>query len=619
LKILLTTLSLSLLLFAESKIENLSANKTVKKSEREAVVSLARLGMSGYSYNLSVLFCPLPPKGKEQKCFPEKSWKGSFSQNEFDKLFATDLNQLVSKRYDIIKFVGSRAFISTATGDLSANIHKTASFPFTKGSEEKFQKRTLEYLNNSSLEKILSLSTDTRYSEMREVEKMSFLRTKGKENGIPFEVAEKLVNSAYAFSLYYGKIEGSVKIVEEEFEIHGQKMTRFIVTFDIPADMTLFVNKFDGNNFSLYKKVETNRSNSIMGQFSPSMIKQTGEKPTNRDSKELLTSVFSDLFKENIIALNTKLKEDRNFKIVAPIENIDGSSLEIAMGCQEDIRVDHPFKVIRNKNGDEVELGFFKVRKSGKNCLLMPEEDRENSVASAIKGSFEPFDLALEHPWTGVFATISAGTDLTKFSSNDIDLDGGEFKYTQIGLKADLGYVLNSSALSEVWLDIFGQFGIQKDMNNTQTLGASEITGAGAYGGGLEIAKRLNLFGGIYTDLGFGAGYRIYKYDYTPLNSINSHDLEIKYAYADPFAKFGYNFSPNIEIFGKVGYTIPFGVDHSLKYDGEEIIDSPYFENGIDADGNLNLSFGMAFHTSFASIFSKIFSNPPSEVCEEMK
>jgi hypothetical protein len=629
-KVMLLYFFSALLLFANSKTENLSSDETVKKSERQAIVSLSRLGMSNYSYNLTASFCPEPPKGKERKCFPMPNWEGSFSQLEIDELLSKDLNQLVSKRYDVIKFVGSRAIISTATKNLSENIHKEASFSFKTGSEDTFQEKTLSYLNHSNLEKILSLSTDTRYNEMSDVERMSFLRTKGKETGIPFEIAEKLVNSAYAFSLYYGKIEGSVKVLESVKTINGETIISYTSNFDIPADMTLFVNKFDGKSFKLYNRISTDRKDSIIGKFSPSLAQSTDYKPSSSDSKQILTSVFTELFKENLIALNTKLKEDRNFKIISPIEKVDGKSIEIAIGCQQDIRVDHPFKVARDVNGEEKELGFFKVRKSGKNCLLMPEEDRENSIGETIKGKFESYDLALEHAWTGVFLGASLGTDTTNFSIGDNEVEGGNMKYLQVGLKADLGYVLNRHELSEVWFDAFMFFGTHNDMETEGVLKQYDVetTGSASYGMGFEGAKRFYISDGLYSDVGLGLGYKIYTYDwvqsYSSYYSYSSYSedytLAVAYIYADPFAKLGYNISPNIEAFGKLGYTVPFGTTHQLSDEsGNDVTNEELDSLGIEANGGVNISFGVTYHTNFASMFTKFFSSPASEICEEMK
>jgi hypothetical protein len=618
LKFLLLVATLSLSLFAETKNQQLSADSTVEKSERKAIVSLARLGMSSYNYNLPVIFCPKGDGKNKPKCRQIDRWKGSFSQKEIDELLAKDLNQLVSKRYDVIKFVGSRAYISTATDDISENIHKKAFFQFKTGAIDDFQNKTLDYLNKSNLEKILSLSTDSRYKEMNEQEQMSFLRTKGKESGIPFEIAKKLVNSAYSFSLYYGEISGKVTITETEIKLpKGGTQLVYSVNFGIPMDMELFVNEFDGNSFKLYNSIGTDRGAfGMMGVSVPS-----ASKPTERDSKDLLTTALSDLFKENLIALNTKLKRDRNFKIIAPIESIDGSSVEFGMGCQEDIRIDHPFRVVRDVNGEEEELGFFKVRKSGKNCRLLPKAERENSIASAVKGSFEAYDLALEHPWTGVFGTLGFGTDTTDFSSGDLELEGGNLKFLRLGVKADLGYVTNSSPLSEIWLDFFFDLGTQDDIINHEYLGASEITGIGALGLGFEVAKRLYLVGGIYTDLGLGTGYKVYIYDYVQEDSSTDRNLNLTYLYVDPFAKLGYNFSPNFELYGKVGYTVPFGADYKLtNSEASETGTIDYLDgNGIDANGGVNASFGINIHTDFAGAFAKMFSAPPSQICEEMK
>ena len=608
-------------IFAETKTEQLSSSNSVKKSERDAIITISRLGMGSYLYDMPVQFCPSEKEGEKLECYSIGNWRGGFSQKEIDSIFSDKVETLVSKKYDSVNFHNRKVKISTATKDLEFLVDENIEFKFQTGSKSSFEREVNNYLNgiSNTVQKSLNLASETRYREINEKDQISFIRTKGKSKGIPVEVAQKLLDSAYAFALYYGKIKGSIIITEKvgDLPLIG-KIKYYSTSVNISDSFKLIISEFRDGKFQTYKTISKSGGSDIVGTAFSLVIgdksSTTISKPTQADSKEMIQEALISVMKETMVNLSTKIKRDRKFKVIAPILEVDGNSLVIDIGCQQDIRTDHPFKVERLVDGEIEDLGFFKIRDRGNNCLNLPKEDRENSTASAIKGSYEIYDLALEHPWTGVFISFQGGIEKTYFEFDEINIGGGNNIFASISIKGDLGYIFDTSFLSEVWFDLSFGGGLMEDMNLIDS--NVEITATSSALVDFEIFKRLYLgSSGIYTDFGVGAGYRKYIYNYLDSKEVIDTTLTLENEVVDPFAKFGWNFSPDVEMFGKVGYIFPFGTKSKLDDDNDGKYLSIFEKGELSAKGGVNFSIGISIHTDFIGGITKIFSSPPSNSC----
>jgi|GEM_PF-3689899 len=617
-------LAISVSLFAETKSGQISSDSSVQKSERQAVITLPQLGMQNYKYNFDVTFCPAGNgKSKEKpKCKSEQSWTGTFSKSDVEKIMAENIPQLVSKKYDTINLFDFKAVITTAT--TKQTIPMNLNFNFRAGSKDKFEKHTSTYLNiiGGSMQTALNKSASSRRNEMNERDEVSFARIQGKSNALTMSEAEWLKNSGFAFALYFGELKGSVTIQEKRMPLPtGGSKKVYLTNIEFTDGFTLFVYKFMNGKFSKYSEIsiKDEKKNDLMG----SLLSQYGlgsgmgipatSKPTLSDSKEKILDTFNNVSKESMITLNNLLKEDKAFKIISPLTNVQGDDSILSIGCQEDIRIDHPFIIERNIDGKSTALGFIKIRKSGNNCQSLPLEKRENSSATAISGKFENGDLALEHPWTGVFGVLKAGMDTSSLELDGKDVKGGNSMFGTISIRSDLGYVTNVSALSEMWLDFGFGYGVGDDIDLTKTEEPDIeqiFPNAKTMIFNLSLAKRL-YFGhsAIYTDLGIGGSYTNSIFDFND----GAKQFTVASVIADPFVRLGYNFSPNIELFGKVGYSIPVMTSYDA---GDEVKINAFEKMELTATSAVNFSFGLSMHTNFAGVFSRIFSAPPSSVCK---
>ena len=617
-KLFLTFVLSILNLYAETKNSQLSSDFSVKKSEREAVLIIPKLGMSDYKYDLPVEFCPLGDNEESARCYFIGRWKGSFSKNALDSILSDEMKNLVSQKYDKITFQDKKVEISTATKNLEFKVRQNINFKFENGSDKEFKLFVNNYLDSVShiLQQSLSLSSDSRYNELSEKDDISFVRTQGKSKDMPSAVSQALLNSAFAFSVYYGKISGKIIISEQIIDIPAIGKQKVYSTFiDIDDSLDLIIYKFTNRSFQEYKILKSGGSSlnlalSLIGLDPKNTI--TVSKPDSKDGKEMIQNSIASIISNAIANFRVQIKKDRQFKIKTPILQVDGSSLILGIGSQQDIRTDHPFLIERVIDGKIETVGFLKIRKRGNNCLISPEKKRKNSIGSVIKGSYEVQDLAVEYPWSGKFTDFIIGTSQSGFKLNDENIGGGNNKFLSFSMKADLGYIFDSPTFSEVWLGFNLGVGLADDLNLTNTENIEIVSQLSSFAN-FSFAKRFYLGTiGVYTDLGFQAGVEDYFYDFSS-NQIKT-SLNIKNTVLNPFLTLGYNFSPDLEIFGKVGYTVPFSTEYTFS---DEVINDPFENQDLNGLAGINLSFGISIHSNFIDlIFGSLFSSPPSNSCK---
>jgi len=606
-------------LFSETKISQLSSDQSVKKSEREIIVTISKLGMSDYSYDLPVEFCPVGDGKKDADCYFVGNWKGSFSKGELDSIIADEVDNLVSQKYDKINFISDKVQISTATKNVEFSAGKNIEFQFYKGSETKFKNDINKYLNkvSNTLQDSLNRVLDSRYKEMDEKNQISFIRTNGKSKDVSVEVAKKLLNSAFAFSFYYGKIDGKIVISENIVDVPAiGKRKYYSTSVNIGDSLKLIISEFQDGKFDNYKTIIGGGSSfgsalSLVGLDSKSST--TVSKPDSETGKEIIKDVFATIIKEAMANLRVQIKQDRQFQVKAPIIQVDGNSLTLGIGCQQDIRTDHPFNIERVVDGEIEHIGFAKIRDRGNNCLSLSENLRENSIASAITGSYELYDLAFEQPWSGVFYSQSVGFEDATFSLDQQSIGGGNRKFLTFSIVGDLGYILDSSILSEIWFDLSFGGGLMDNLY-LDKFHNIEITAKQFAISNFSLFKRFYLGSiGFYTDFGLKSGSKIYSYEYKDKNKNIDTTLTFENLIIDPFLRLGYNFSPNFELFGNVGYSIPL----STKYEFQDKVEKDPFLNGdLTTFSGINLSFGFLIHMNFIGGLSKIFAPPPSNRCK---
>ncbi len=600
---------------AQSKVALQQSDSTLSMSERKAILGISVLGLESKEFTFPVTFKPL--KGYP---IPVGTWTVRVSQGYADTILAKEYPMLISNRFDKLIFEEDKASIYTATKDITTSYERIPPFTFEPGSYKIFKAEVQDYLNYEladKMTKVLSASADARYSEMSEQEAASFIQTKAKEVGIPVEMLQRLVSSSYVYAVYLPKITGSLTIalVEKTNFFTGQKYRVFESTFNAPLRTKLLVYKFNGKKFEFYKDVDSDSHGDVMGSLAKSISGSASIerrfRPRARDAQALFDEVFKNSFKDTLIAIGKRLKEDRAFAISAPIARIEGSSATIDIGVQEDIRVDHPLKVFREVDGKEELVGLLKVRQSGKNCQLLPKEERTQTIASVLSGSVEAFDLAVEHPWTGVFGSFGFQKNSGEDLFNGASINSGASRMLQLGFKADLGYVLNSQAMSEVWMNLdIGLGGVDYDTTKMPNYNYTYYPQNGAFGirAAFGMEKHFYIVKKLYAMAGFDLAEEAHAYSFDSSKSLTVATLSIT-----PRAGIGYNPSINSEWSLSVGYDMPMAT--SAKFGDSD--------NSVDVEGftrskGLVVRFGYSYQIDFAGPFVKMMAHP-SRVCNDMK
>jgi hypothetical protein len=615
---------------SESKIDLLSADKTLAKSERKVILGMSQLGLETTHYTFPVYYTPA---GKKVKTRRIGKWKVTLTPDFANKVLEDNYAFLIPNRYDKMIFNANEAKIITATKDIKVDISNIPSFNPGTSSYSKFKSDTLKYLNTNiakKISKVLSAAKDVRYSEMNEKEAQTFITTKAKEIGMPASIVEKLVKSAYTFSVYMPKFEGSIFISQNIYkDIKGRTIVTYSTSLSAPITLKLAIDKLENDKFITSSEINSeakneksnflsNMFNSYVKGLSGSSSITTAYMPSSRNAQEIFNEAFKSSFKDNTLSLMTRLKEDRNYAVVVPLKSVDGGDVTLAIGNQEDVRIDHPFKVYRTEDGVETEIGLMKVRKTGDDCLLLPFASRTLTSASMIYGSSaEEADLAVEYPWTGVYGSLYFEQSMGTFTVNDKQTDTGSTSMVFGALNGDLGYILNSSMLSEIWLNFSIGIGMASyDILPTYNGFTPSGDDGSAYKISLGIEKRFYLFSGFYTSGVFDVDYEFQSYSYDG-STYDDGSLSLNTFSITPEIKLGYMLSPNVDFYSAVGYNIPISTDTSFKYnsgDSELDLSSTKYEK----EANINIKLGVNIHLSFAGPFSRMFSKPSSR-CDALK
>jgi hypothetical protein len=634
-------------------VENVStivSGKTQKKYERKAVLGID-MGMSTDKIKMNVYMC-------EKKCRYWGTWTYDITPKLKGELNKEVYDWLITQRFDKIVISPGKAFILTAAISKTVDVpsDNTLAFHFNYGSFKNYRSAVESYLNKLSdiMEKLLSSAMEARYEELPEKEKETFITTKAKELGIPFEIAKKLMSSAYVFAAYYEpKKEGSTwaKMLNIAGTISGKgagvieppyiKISKgrlgYSVDIDIPSKIRLLIYRFDPDTkkFVLYKKELIGKSGRGTG-----VSKTLPFEPSEKTVKDLVYKSFIYSARAAGIALNTELKKDENFAIITTADKVSGKKVWAPIGALEDLRIDAPYLVRRYVNGKLTQIGFVKARHVAIDCyryIKCPANDQkciqakqseanQYSVFELVKGKAELKDQLREHPWTGLFGYVGVGME--SFTLNSLEYSGTTYEFTQgggsfVALKfgsfLDLGYAINRKILSEVWLDTYFGLGAggdeMKSKTNIYYYSSANSTESPWYiTAGMGLFKRLYIrSSGIYGMIGgyFNLQYMSAKLkDISPDYYLNVGALSLLLG-----GKLGYNFSPNLEITGSVGYAIPLISWASLSdSEGNSVRDY----DSADVSGGLSVFITLRWHLPTVGPFVKFYSKP-STICERLK
>ena len=568
-------LTLPLVAFSQSKIENLSADETTKEYERKAILATQDLGLGSNVVVTQVRFCPYNnPKFRfPLPCIPigTKTLKiDSVMEKRINNIY---LEKLVSSRFDKVVLSKNQVIITTAKGGkISKSAGGLPNFSFETGSYTKFKGKVEDFLTglNEPMQELLAAAKDARYAEMSDQEKESFAVQKAKTLDMPVEFIEKLMNSSYVFALYLPRVRSSATISQVARTMNGYVVGYSYVTrVDSPTRPKLLIYNYQApkgegkGKFVFYDKVEGDS-----GYYSESASRPF--RPSLRDIDFIFPQALLGSAKSSAKNLKQNLIKDDLFAIVTPVTEASLFSLSANIGTLEDLRVDAPYKIKKTTAEDGVVgTGFAKARKVFNNKYKADSNGTKNqplgdSQFDIVQGYGSIISSLQEHPWSGTFLYL--GADSVNYGLTEIDgltvTGGNEMSALRFGLSIDLGYTLNKANYSEVWFDANLFFGGGSDY---ATVGPTEASTTPTFGGlSFDMHKRFYIGPtGVFVSPFAGLAY--YSSSYS-LESTDGYDysLDITSMVLDLGVKTGVNLGPDWELYFTV--TAPQLLSNTVKY-----------------------------------------------------
>ncbi len=551
--------------------------KTQKRYERKAVLSTKSLISVGNRIDVKAIICP---KGGVL-CIPIGKWTFSPDNTLKDKIRETLMSWVLAKRYDKIIIGKDSIILITAQNRIEKDID-----PIKVKDSQDYLAHVVTNLMKDSLE--------VRYKELPYEKQELFINTKAKELGIPAEIIESLMSSSFMFSFHVEDIDVSMIFHKEKVGKGKGKFDLYTTSIVSKSTVRLDIYRLDPEKrkYEHYKSIKSSGTYSYTESFPflPASLFHIEETV----KRSILLSI-----KSSAINLNNKLREDDNFAIFSVVTDVEGKSLFAEIGILEDLRVDAPFLIYRYENGEKKEIGILKARKVENNC-----EKPANSMFEIIKGRAEIGDSIREVPWSGVFFDIGYKNSGMSFEGI---WEGSVINNSLIlGAKADLGYILNSEAFSEIWMTVyilldFGKAEIyNRDLKKTfyGNMGAS---------GDLRIGKRFYIFKtGSYLEP--GASWSFGKFG---LSSSDGTNLDISFSHINFYIEGGFTVSPKFELF--FGGSVPL-----LKTAEFDLDPSPLFYTPPPVDKfttSTSVYAGVRFGIPSFGFFSKIYAK--SKECKE--
>lgn len=587
---------------AHSKPSILTADDTLKSSERQVVMGIAHLGLETQRFRFPITYCSF-----RGSCIPLGTWSAKIDQAFANQVLADNLNLLIPSRFDHL--ISQQNQLSLLTAQSRINAIDSPIVTFETGTTDYYDyKRSLtHYLNQQIAPQLIDLLGDaaqSRYLEMNNQEKDNFIRDKANQIGMPIDALDRLISTGFAFGLYLPKIDGSLRVQQIKRTLFdGREIYAFQTSLTAPLKTRLIILQFDGKQFSLAHEISAtsdgNLFNAAAQQISGSGSVETFFLPSTDNVQQVFNDIFKLSFKDATLALSTKLKEIRDFTVATPVLASDKSGqFALRVGVQEDIRVDHPFTFNRKIDGQEQQVGWGQVRKSGDNCLVLPESERTYSQATLVQGSVNELDLAIEHPWTGVYGRAGISSSDTSLERNGNDTGAGAATFLEFGFIGNLGYILNDAELSEVWANFDMGIGGTSDGSSGNISLSSDTAARIRFG----AEKRFHLMQGLYAAA--GGDFAIEAHNYKISNSTDP--LKVSTYNLIPRAELGYFFNPNTKFYGGVAYNLPISTSIENSNDDYEMV------------GGLSFNLGFAMHVNFAGPFAKMMAKPSSR-CDVLR
>lgn len=585
----------------------MKSDETQKSYERKAVMGFGDIGFMQNSVRIPMRYCEINEKG-EGRCVPW-SFSINYPLDTKEKLKAAKIfyQWTITNRFDKIIIGENEAYMTTKSGDVRMNIGNSIR-PFRSGTTDRESfRRHLEHYLNSDLRNVfgslLDASVEQRYSELPEKEQETFMVTKAKELGVPADFVKNLLNSSYVFAAHVAPVGGTGKVIRSKHKsvVKGLGYYSFDVEIELSVNVVFMIYRynFETKRFEHYDDI-IGHSGAISGSTDVALQII----PTPAQVMSVFNDVFSTAIKAASVNANFELKKDNNFAIFMPVKNSDGKKIESEFGVMEDIRIDHPFEILETVDGKVQRKGFARAREVSINC----NDSAAPTVIKVTNGDAEEGDQLREYPWTGLYFNLGLENSGVQIKSVETDGDwrgehAGLWSFgpgLRLGTTVDLGYVKNSSALSEFYLSAFLDLNFGMKVKYLSAEGGHDLETILAWlGGGLGISKRFYVgSAGFFIAPAIDASYH---------GTLNN-DWNFQHFTLTPQIHFGFSVTPSFDFIIKAGWNI--GLLTKAEYEDSRDVSSRYssFVHGLYA------SLDFSFHLPIVSAMARMYK-PSSNVC----
>ena len=593
-------------LAAVEDVSLLQADETQKTYERKAVMGFGDIGFMQNSVRVPMRYCEVDEDGRG-KCIPW-TFSVNYPLDEKEKLKAAKIfyQWTITNRFDKIILGNNEAFMRTKGGEVRLDLGgKVPVFRSGTTNLASFRRNLERYLN-SDVRKVfgnlLDASAEQRYSELSEKEQETFMAAKAKELGISAAFAKKLLDSSYIFAAHVAPIGGAGKVVRSRHKsaITNRYYYAFNIEIELAVDVVFMIYhyNFEAKRFEHYGDI-VGHSGAISGSTDVALQII----PTPKQVMAVFNDTFRTAIKAAALNANYQLKQDDNFAIFMPVKSSDGKKIESGFGVMEDIRIDHPFEILDTVDGKTQRKGFARAREVSVNC----NDSAAPTIIKVTNGDAEEGDQLREYPWTGLYFNLGLEDDMVYAKGNRYSGDIGMMLVApglHLGTNVDLGYVMNSSALSEFYLNVFLDFnvGLQSEYKdeNQKSIGAQLYW----FGGGLGIAKRFYAgSAGFFFAPAIDASYH---------GTLND-GRDFQHFDITPQIQLGFSTTPSFDFIIKAGWNVGFLTKAESNEYSMEKVDVSGSYSGFVHGPYMSLDFN--FHLPIVSAMARMYT-PSSNVCK---
>ena len=583
----------------------LKSDETQKTYERKAVMGFGDIGFMQDAVKVPMRYCEYNEKG-EGRCVPW-TFSVNYPLDTSEKLKAAKIfyQWTITNRFDKIILGDNVAFMRTKGGEVKIDLGgKIPTFRAGTSDRATFR-RHLEHCLNSDVRKVfgklLDASAEQRYSELSEKEQETFMVTKAKELGLSAAFVKNLLNSSYVFAAHVAPIGSAGRVVRTRHKsvTTGLYYSSFDIEIELSVDVVFMIYRYnyETKRFEHYGDI-VGHSGGISGSTDTALQII----PTPKQVMSVFNDTFRTAIKAASLNANYQLKQDDNFAIFMPVKSSDGKKIESSFGVMEDIRVDHPFEILETVDGKTQRKGFARAREVSINC----NDSAAPTVIKVTNGDAEEGDQLREYPWTGLYFNLGLEDDMVYAKGNRYSGDIGMMLVApglHLGTNVDLGYVMNSSALSEFYLNVFLDFnvGLQSEYKdeNQKSIGALLYW----FGGGLGIAKRFYAgSAGFFFAPAIDASYH---------GTLND-GRDFQHFDITPQIQLGFSATPSFDFIIKAGWNVGFLTKAESNEYSMEKVDVSGSYSGFVHGPYMSLDFN--FHLPIVSAMARMYT-PSSNVC----